>query len=170
MFVLVLGQSPPIAGSVWDGTVAQFESQRAPGAVDVEYWPDPHTFTVRWSEFTESKSGLRSYVWGLGSRPGVIDRYGPIVDERVTIMEGTTEDAGMLSGHRYYAVVVAINGAGLQTVASSDGFVVDVTPPSAGVVYDGPRPGMDYDCQDASTVIGISASWGGFEDKQSFIS
>ena len=60
---------------------------------------------------------------------------------------GTTYAAGdfraqftgldLRSGVRYYGNVRAFNQAGLHTLRSSDGFVVDVRPPDSGLVRDG---------------------------------
>ena len=44
---------------------------------------------------------------------------------------------GLQSGNRYYSNVRAINKAGLRTLRSSDGFVVDLRQPDAGLVFDG---------------------------------
>ena len=44
---------------------------------------------------------------------------------------------GLQSGHRYYSNVRATNKAGLRTLRSSDGFVVDLRKPDAGLVFDG---------------------------------
>ena len=38
---------------------------------------------------------------------------------------------------RYYTTVEACNGAGLCVTVTSDGIIVDTSPPVAGVVYDG---------------------------------
>ena len=43
----------------------------------------------------------------------------------------------LVVGQRYFCSVRAYNKAGLYTTQSSDGFVVDTIPPTAGIVYDG---------------------------------
>ena len=41
-------------------------------------------------------------------------------------------------GQHYYVTVTACNTAGLCSSATSDGFVVDSTPPIRGILTDGP--------------------------------
>lgn len=43
----------------------------------------------------------------------------------------------LVEGMRYYTTITACNMADLCISATSDGFVVDSTPPNAGVVIDG---------------------------------
>ena len=70
----------------------------------------------------------------------------------------------MEQGTRYYISVRAWNEAGLQTTATSDGFLVDVTPPVTGVVF----PSHSYSNRHAqSSTTSLAASWHGFEDRHS---
>ena len=46
-------------------------------------------------------------------------------------------DLPLLPWIRYYTVVQAYNYAGLHTTETSDGFMIDLEPPIAGVVLDG---------------------------------
>ena len=47
------------------------------------------------------------------------------------------ESISLATGVKYYSIVRAYNRAGLYTTASSDGFLVDISPPIAGMVWDG---------------------------------
>ena len=67
-------------------------------------------------------------------------------------------------GTRYYVTVRAWNEAGLQTTAVSDGFLVDVTAPRPGVVFTSGRHSNRHAQSSLSTM---SASWHGFEDRDS---
>ena len=70
------------------------------------------------------------------------------------------------SGHHYYFTVTAYNNAGLHTTKSSDGFVVDLDRPIAGVVYNTDR----YQNNAAQTAIdSFQLSWHGFLDHDSGI-
>lgn len=72
----------------------------------------------------------------------------------------------MEKGRRYYVTVRAVNGAGLTTSAVSDGVVVDVSPPIAGVVF----PASRYVTRLAQTATNwLAASWHGFQDQQSAV-
>jgi hypothetical protein len=67
-------------------------------------------------------------------------------------------------GTRYYVTVRAWNEAGLQTTVVSDGFMIDVTPPVSGVVF---NTGLHSNAHAQSSTTAISASWHGFEDSES---
>jgi hypothetical protein len=67
-------------------------------------------------------------------------------------------------GTRYYVTVRAWNEAGLQTSAVSDGFMIDVTRPVPGVVF---NTGRHSNAHAQSSTSSISASWHGFEDRHS---
>ena len=74
------------------------------------------------------------------------------------------ETTNMEPGTRYYVSVRAQNEAGLHTTAVSDGIIVDVTAPTAGVVFNTDRH-VNRHSQNSGTVL--SASWHGFEDRHS---
>ena len=69
-------------------------------------------------------------------------------------------------GTRYYTTVRAVNSIGLQTEVSSDGFVLDDSPPVVGVVY---NTGHHNDVKYQSAFNPVQFSWHGFDDEHSFI-
>ena len=69
-------------------------------------------------------------------------------------------------GTRYYTTVRAVNSIGLQTEVSSDGFVLDDSPPVVGVVY---NTGHHNDVTYQSAFNPVQFSWHGFDDEHSFI-
>jgi len=69
-------------------------------------------------------------------------------------------------GTRYYTTVRAVNSIGLQTEVSSDGFVLDDSPPVVGVVY---NTGHHKDVTYQSAFSPVQFSWNGFDDEHSFI-
>ena len=70
------------------------------------------------------------------------------------------------TGTRYYTTVRAVNSIGLQTEVSSDGFVLDDSPPVVGVVY---NTGHHNDVIYQSAFSPVQFSWHGFDDEHSFI-
>jgi hypothetical protein len=76
---------------------------------------------------------------------------------------GTNGGLTLSDGVTYYVTVRGANGAGLTSTASSDGVIVDTTPPAAGAVNDG--PGADINLQSSATTI--SANWTAWSDAQS---
>ena len=71
----------------------------------------------------------------------------------------------IMTGEKYYLTVTATNGAGVTTSTTSDGVIVDDTPPSAGTVIDGVDSDEDY----VNGEDDITAHWVGFEDLESGI-
>ena len=71
----------------------------------------------------------------------------------------------IMTGVRYYLTVIATNGAGVTSSITSDGVIVDDTPPSAGTVIDGVDSDEDY----LNGEDDITAHWLGFDDLESGI-
>ena len=71
----------------------------------------------------------------------------------------------IMTGARYYLTVTATNGAGVTSSVTSDGVIVDDTPPSAGTVIDGVDSDEDY----LNGEDDITAHWLGFDDLESGI-
>ena len=55
----------------------------------------------------------------------------------ILLTEYTLKDTHLGSGLRYYTTVTACNTATLCTSVTSDGVVIDNSPPTTGVVQDG---------------------------------
>ncbi|XP_038071216.1 uncharacterized protein LOC119740085 [Patiria miniata] len=139
---------------------------RSESRKDVDYLTDPNTVFISW-EGVFRDDAMSHYQVSLSTYPGGED-IGPFSNCTLPASEFTTglANLGLHGGQRYYANVRAFNKAGLHTLRSSDGFVVDTERPHPGVVYDG--IGLhDVEYQNSSTVI--SASWHGFVDLESFI-
>ena len=69
-------------------------------------------------------------------------------------------------GHHYYFTVTAYNDAGLHTTVSSDGFVVDLDRPVAGIVY---NTGRYHNYAVQKYTNSFELSWRGFLDHDSGI-
>ncbi|XP_078661603.1 uncharacterized protein LOC144905733 [Branchiostoma floridae x Branchiostoma belcheri] len=121
------------------------------------------SISVRWPDvFFDKDSGISSFYWSVGCAPGVDDVVRLKAAENVA---GDSEiDPPLLEGHTYYVTIMAEDGAGLVSTASSHGYVAESSPPEAGFVHDGPSadPPNDLDYQTDKTTI--SAHWGGFHD------
>ena len=71
----------------------------------------------------------------------------------------------IMTGKKYFVTVTATNGAGVTTSITSDGVIVDDTPPSSGTVIDGLDSDEDY----LNGEDDITAHWFGFKDLESGI-
>lgn len=73
----------------------------------------------------------------------------------------TLSNLNLTHGTKYFFTVIAYNSLGMQTMLSSDGFVIDMDTPVAGVVYNTPRF-INKGFQSSTSEFGLS--WHGFVD------
>ncbi|XP_078682420.1 uncharacterized protein LOC144916894 [Branchiostoma floridae x Branchiostoma belcheri] len=154
----VVETSPPVQGFVYDGVSGGDRH-------DVDFQTDSGTLHTWWEGFHDPHTALLGYSWSVGTCPGCDD---VMEAEDVGLLQETS--AGYLrlvSGKRYYVTVTACNVADLCTSVSSDGVVIDNSPPVAGIVYDGVDD-MDLSFQASRTFLG--AHWFGFHDPHSGLS
>ncbi|WAR31728.1 hypothetical protein MAR_034270 [Mya arenaria] len=129
--------------------------QTPPNFID---WTDE--ISACWSGvFSEQQSHIQHYSVALGTSPNVDDVFASAnmgLKTNISIGNLTLEHAV-----RYYFTVTAVNTAGLHTSVSSDGFIIDTTPPSDGVVYNtNAYKNVAYQ----SSVTSLGLSWHGFQD------
>lgn len=149
-----IDQNAPTAGTVRDGTGADIDLQGTT------------TISANWSGFSDSVSKIAGYEWAIGTTSG-----GTEVQPFVGVGLATNANHSGLalgSGTRYYVSVRATNGAGLQSGATSDGVVVDLTGPAVGTIRDGAAAGVDIDTQASKKQI--AANWAQVTDAESGIS
>ncbi|MHB9035641.1 MAG: beta-alanine-activating enzyme beta-propeller domain-containing protein [Armatimonadota bacterium] len=88
----------------------------------------------RWSAI-DPESGIAGYKYCIGTVAGSNDIADWLDVGNAT--EATREGLSLSAGATYYITVIATNGAGGDSApASSDGIVVDITPPSVPTVTD----------------------------------
>ena len=61
-----------------------------------------------------------------------------LTDFILTPIEASVDHLHLVSGLVYYVTVRACNSADLCTTVTSDGILIDESPPASGQVYDGP--------------------------------
>lgn len=76
----------------------------------------------------------------------------------------TLSNLNLTHGTKYFFTVIAYNSLGMQTMLSSDGFMIDMDTPVAGVVYNTPRF-INKGFQSSASEFGLS--WHGFVDNYS---
>ncbi|CAH1249044.1 SCARF2 [Branchiostoma lanceolatum] len=150
--------SPPEVGFVYDGPPTDPPN-------DLDYQTDKTTISAHWGGFHDPHTDIISYKWRVGTCPLCRD-----VLEEVDLgikSDMSASNLPLVSGFTYYVTVTACNAAQLCTTASSDGVLIDDTPPIAGTVYDG---AADMDLQYQPSVNLLRASWFGFHDAHSQLS
>ncbi|KAJ3133189.1 hypothetical protein HDU90_006344 [Geranomyces variabilis] len=125
--------TPPQAGSV---VIQHPGDARMPTWVNgVAYYQDFTTLQIGWAGFIDAESGISSY------QVAVVEQESGKIVQAFTSAAGLSQwrftDADGLhfsDAQTYYAVVLAADGAGLLTQATSKPFTVDTQPPMTGNV------------------------------------
>ncbi|XP_078616241.1 uncharacterized protein LOC144884661 [Branchiostoma floridae x Branchiostoma japonicum] len=154
----VVESSPPEPGVVYDG-VPSVDHQ------DADFQTELDTLRARWEGFHDAHTAILGYDWSVGTCPGCDD---VMEAEHVGLLtDVSASHLGLVPGKKYYVTITACNAADLCTPVSSDGVIIDNSPPAPGVVYDGVDD-MDSRFQASRTVLG--AHWFGFHDPHSGLS
>ncbi|KAJ8302438.1 hypothetical protein KUTeg_018834, partial [Tegillarca granosa] len=139
----VLDDSPPVTGKIYQGTISKkgqkFSKTIAFRALagkkeNKNYQVNTTTIQCHWHAFHDPHSGIRYYRVGLGTepmKPGVLEMV------NVGLQQEMTWQHHFQPGTRYYITVEACNGAGLCRSESSNGIIIDNSPPIPGLVHVG---------------------------------
>ena len=149
----ILDGRPPVAGTVYDGS-----SDRN----DLELQSSTSEISANWSPFTDSNGRITQYEMCVGTEQEKCD-----VRDFVSLgiaVKGSIQGLSLNHTRRYFVTVRATNEAGYSTTATSNGVLVDSTPPQGGEVRDG-RTLADIDYQAGDTYI--YANWDEFQDVES---
>ena len=138
--------TPPTQGHVWDAYVGN-SSDCLFCSNDIDAQTNATYLSVAWCcGWGDLQSGISKFHVAFGHSPDTMD----ILDwTDVGLVENYTHHGVQLTtGTKYYACVVAQNGAGIHSnVSCTDGFVYDDTPPVMLEVFDGLDRGTDIDTQ-----------------------
>ena len=159
---LVFDTSPPSKGTVIDGI-----------GLDIDFANSTKFVSVQWDGIEDDESAVASCFWTLVEQSISDDRsvFGKntVVSRKAVEREGnlTQSNLSLAPGARYISEITCFNSDGFSSTSSSDGVIVDVTSPNAGVVHDGSSLLADVDYQSSTTSI--EAVWNPFEDRESGI-
>ncbi|VDI80173.1 Hypothetical predicted protein [Mytilus galloprovincialis] len=151
-------QTAPIDGHVYDGC-----RQNATDLMkDIDYQVDSKTLFSHWEGFSDPHSIVKMYYISIGTCP----RCQNVLQEVAvgTIYEFSLQNIHLTTGFNYFTTVTACNTADLCTSVTSDGVLLDDTPPTIGVVQDGVEKD-DINYQFLRSYI--ACKWYGFTDPQS---
>ena len=86
----------------------------------IDFQASNETISVRWA-FRDLQSGIVDYQWAIGTVPYATDVQ-PFISVGTELETANNDLLGILKHNTtYYVTVVATNGAGLNTSATSDG-------------------------------------------------
>ncbi|XP_021370398.1 uncharacterized protein LOC110461300 [Mizuhopecten yessoensis] len=156
---IMIDRTAPLVGIVNDGAIIKS---------DIQYQYDTTTICANWVEFYDPESGISKFKWGVGTTSGQDN----IVSFRnLTHHEKHVCSSGVSLHHNktYFYTVFAYNSALNQKFVntSSNGVLVDVTPPDVGWVHDGLSGHSDV--QFSSLSASKSCTWNNFTDAESNI-
>ena len=110
----------------------------------------------------ETESVIKEYHIGIGTTPNSDDIYSFIrLDGDKHSVNPAELNFNFTHGMAFYVTVVGVNVLGLETSVTSQQVIVDLLPPTPGVVRDG-NGTSDVDFQ--VNVDHISATWSEFDD------
>ena len=137
---------------------------------DLDYTFNDDEVEISWQYvFIQSLSGSYStYEVAIGDSPGADNVYPFSLVSDPSLNHSLISGLSLMHGRIYYSTVRVTNPLGIREVSVSDGFTVDLSPPSPGVVLDG--EGMSY--MDAVAQFdrrSYSGRWFGFSDPESGI-
>lgn len=150
-----------------DGQMSDTTKPSAPASVsdgtgtDIAYATSGTQLSANWAASTDGESGIRRYWYSIGTTAGASNTV--TWSDNATSTAVTRNGLGLADGQIYYFNVVAENRAGLLSdVTSSNGQIVDASPPSTGgaSVSDGPNVDINF----ASSSTTLSANWAGFAE------
>ncbi|KAL9987476.1 hypothetical protein ACROYT_G001789 [Oculina patagonica] len=159
---LVFDTSPPSSGTVTDGIDH-----------DIDFMNSTDLLSVQWGGIEDDETGVASCSWSLIEQSISEDRsvFGndTVVLTRAVKSEGnlTQANLSLVPGARYISEIMCTNFDGFSSTSTSDGVIVDVTSPNAGLVHDGSSLLADVDYQSSTTFV--EAVWDPFEDQESGI-
>ena len=130
---------------------------------DVDFVRELKSIQAKW-KCSDRESTIRSQLVGVGTYPGGDDIR---AFEKLDLLPQTTRDGvfyvqlpniTILVKVRYHVTIKIINGAGLKKTISSDGILIDITPPTVAPLYikDGKR---EMDKNYTSERFSYSAHW-----------
>lgn len=127
-------------GSSWAGCLTCAE--------DVQFIANATAISAEWARANDPESGVAEVWWAAGLTAGGTSllAWRQAVDVRAEYLLDDTRNSTFVlaaplptpltTGVRYYVTVRVVNGAGLSTLASSNGVTVDLTPPVLTALWD----------------------------------
>ena len=132
---------------VSNGFVADNTPPNCPGKIldvtskndedDVDFVRKLKSIQAKW-KCTDKESGIHLQVVGVGTYPGG-DDVTPFSVAQIVQVDGVQyvdlDDVTILPKVRYHVTVKVFNGAGLKRTVTSDGILIDTTPPTVADQY-----------------------------------
>ena len=128
-------------GVIVDITPPLFLLPVCDGAVfkhDLDYSSNSTSLSINW-KCEDKESGLRQVLVALGTQPGIQD----VIAYRSVLPYQTSHHfngVNLTTGLKYFSTVRCVNSVGQQKSISSDGIMIDFTPPMKRYINIGDKP------------------------------
>ena len=143
--------TPPSTGYVSDGPDP---------SLDQQFSSSQTTLSATWAGVQDYESGIETYRVTIYRRPsGSLDES-PVYQESISGNINTISWSyfSFSNGDFIRVEVEGFNGAGLSSVQTSDGVIIDLTPPELLYIVDGINPPFDESFQSSSDSFQVSWS------------
>ena len=150
------GNNGNVFGSVWslDIPAPPFEGE----IIDIDFQNNTSELQAFWSG-SDDASGLNNYEHSVGTTPGDTDASG-WADAGISTSD-IISGLDLSDGQNYYLNVRAWDVAGnVSSVVSSDGVVIDLSPPVGTIINDGTSDDVSYTLSTST----LSANWSAFTE------
>ena len=95
---------------------------------DIDSSPHTNLISANWGAASDAESGISRYWYKIGSTPGGSEILDWIDNGRVRSFSTSRTNLALVRGEKYYVTVKAVNGVGLSSISTSDGFMVNTIP------------------------------------------
>ena len=118
--------TPPVTGTVLDGV-----------DVDLDYISSNDTLATTWSAFTDHESGIKTCTLSVNEENPARNKSISLKSRIVVNSNGSiTHNISLISGLRYVSTLTCENFDGFKSSKSSNGVIVDDSPPIVGKIID----------------------------------
>ena len=143
-----------------DGITVDASAPTTPAVTDDgQYTTNASSIHASWTS-SDPESGIVKYYYSIGTTPGATN----VIDWTDAALSTSVTRTGLslANGSAYYVNVKALSGAGAYSaVGSTDGIIVDATPPNAPAVTD--------DGQFISTPTSIHVTWAASDNESGIV-
>ena len=157
---LMFDITPPSLGMVIDGV-----------ELDIDFTDSMDSLEISWKGFKDEESGISSCSWSLIEQTAS-DNSSAFGNDTVVLSQSvgisgnlSRQNLSLVPGAKYISKITCTNGDGFSSTSSSDGIIVDVTPPSPSLIHDGSSLQSDIQYQSSTSVV--EAAWAPFGDGES---
>ena len=109
--------TPPVKFIVRDGT-----------GEDINISSSTTEVSANWDAGADPESGISGYWYKIGTTPGGSEVLDWINNGRQQSFTTSRTNLALIRGKKYYVTVKSVNGAGLETESTSDGFSIESAP------------------------------------------